>query len=721
MKKCILILLLPLFCQISFATEGMWLPLLLQQLNEAEMQSMGMKMTAEDIYSVNKGSLKDAIVHFGGFCTGEVISNQGLVLTNHHCGYRQIQSHTTLENNYLEDGFWAYTQDQELPNPGLFVRFIVKIEDVTSQVLEGGKEDMDAKARQTLVDRNIARIKRAYQREKYQDVMIRPFFKGNQFFLFVTETYNDIRLVGAPPSSVGKFGADTDNWVWPRHTGDFSLFRIYAGPDNKPADYSPNNVPFQPRHHLPVSLDGVEEGDFTLVFGFPGRTNQYLPATAVQMQVDVLNPIKIGVREQALEVIDAEMRADKEIKIKYASKQAGIANYWKKWIGQSQGIQKTRGVAKIREKEAAFQKRVEADPKLMAKYGNLLAEYDELYKKLQPWAKSRDLIGEITGRNVELFRLVNYLHRYVRMYKRSGAKAVEGRKGTLVGYLKNFFKNYEVKVDQKVFEALFETYLEKTKSEHVDPNAWSEFTKRGKDFKKFTQYVYKQSNLVNQEKMMAATEGSADELIKMIQEDYAYRFCRSIIDYTSEKVAKPSSAIQEEIYALDRTYMKALIEVFPERNFYPDANSTMRVTYGQVASYSPKDGVQYTPVTYLEGVMEKYKPGDYEFDVPAKLIELYHAKDYGDYADANGKLPICFIGSNHTTNGNSGSPAIDAHGNLIGLNFDRAWEGTMSDLYYDASICRNIMVDARYILFIIDKYAGATRLVEEMTLVHPKK
>ena len=718
MKRVLLSLALAVFVSPIFAGEGMWLPLLLQQLNEAEMQSMGMKMTAEDIYSVNKGSLKDAIVHFGGFCTGEVISNQGLVLTNHHCGYRRIQSHSTLENNYLEDGFWAYTQDQELPNDGLFVTFIVKIEDVTEQILEGYEEGMNDDIRQKLIDRNLAKAKQNYARESYQDVMVRPFFKGNQYYLFVTERYDDIRLVGAPPSSIGKFGADTDNWVWPRHTGDFSLFRIYASPDNKPAAYSPDNVPFKPRHHLPVSLDGVEEGDFTLVFGFPGRTNEYLPAIAVEMQVDVLNPIKIGVREAALEVIDAEMRNDPAVKIKYASKQAGIANYWKKWIGQSQGIQKTNGVAKIREMEATFQERVDANKDFKA-YRNILSDYKKLYSKMEPWAKTRDLVGEVTGRNIELFRLSNYLSRYARMYDSSGAKAVEGRKGTLRNYLEGFYKNYEVEVDKKVFANLMKLYIEDIDPKHVDPKALKQFTDVGKDYSKWSNSLYGQSVLLNQEKMMALLDGDASQLIKTITDDKAYQLCRSIVAHNG-KVLAPVKDIQDQINRLDRQYMKALIEVFPEQKFYPDANSTMRVTYGQVASYEKQDALKYMPVTYLEGIMEKYKPGDYEFDVPQKLIDLYHSKDYGQYADKNGKLPICFIGSNHTTNGNSGSPAIDAYGNLIGLNFDRAWEGTMSDLYYDASICRNIMVDARYILFVIDKYAGATRLVEEMTLVHPK-
>ncbi|MCB0587728.1 MAG: S46 family peptidase, partial [Phaeodactylibacter sp.] len=375
MKKSILITLLIFLSRLVFATEGMWLPLLLQQLNEGEMQSMGMKMTAEDIYSVNKGSLKDAIVHFGGFCTAEVVSAQGLLLTNHHCGDEFIQSHSTLDKNYYADGFWAASKSEELPNPGLFATFIVRIEDVTSQVLENVTEEMHPKERQAWVTKNTERIKAEAQREEYQDVMIRPFFEGNQYFLFITETYRDVRLVAAPPAAIGKFGADTDNWVWPRHTGDFSVFRIYAGPDNKPAEYSPDNQPLQPRHFLPVSLDGVEDDDFTLVFGFPGRTEEYLPSPAIELRADVLNPIRIGIRDRTLEVLNEAMRNDPEIRLQYVSKQSRIANSWKKWIGESQGIHKTDGIAKRKEYEAEFRKRVGENPEWKSEYGDILDSF----------------------------------------------------------------------------------------------------------------------------------------------------------------------------------------------------------------------------------------------------------------------------------------------------------------------------------------------------------
>ncbi|MCO6479287.1 MAG: S46 family peptidase [Phaeodactylibacter sp.] len=719
MKKLFLIALVLSSFRFVQATEGMWLPLLLQQLNEAEMQSLGMKMTAEDIYSVNQGSLKDAIVHFGGFCTAEVISGQGLLLTNHHCGDEFIQSHSTLEKNYYQDGFWAMSKSEELPNPGLFATFIVRIEDVTEQVLENVTDDMHHKERQAWVSRNTERVKNEAQREEYQDVMIRPFFEGNQYFLFVAETYRDVRLVGAPPASIGKFGADTDNWVWPRHTGDFSVFRIYAGPDNKPAEYSPENVPFQPRHFLPVSMDGVKADDFTLVFGFPGRTEEYLPSPAIEQRVNVINPIRIGIRDRTLEVLNAEMRKDPEVRLQYVSKQSRIANSWKKWIGESQGIQQTNAVEKRRAYEKEFQKRVDGKPEWKARYGNLLPTFNRLYAEQEPYAKAREYIGEIAGRNIELFRYVNTLHSVVKMYESSGAPEVEGRMDRIEGFIEGFYKDYQPDVDRKVFASLMEVYFNELSPEYQSKFAIEQFVEANKDYQTLAELVFAKSRLIRPDVMRQAVEAGPEALVKVIQEDYAYHFVRSISEVNEGTALEAYNRIQEDIDLLQRDYMQAQMEVFPEKRFYPDANGTLRITYGKVAGYEPRDAVRYETHTYLEGVMEKYVPGDYEFDVPEKLRQLYENKDYGPYGEG-GKMPVCFIGSNHTTGGNSGSPAIDAHGNLVGLNFDRVWEGTMSDIYYDPSICRNIMVDIRYVLFIIDKLGGAGHLIEEMKLVHPK-
>ena len=721
MKKAILLLLLFIGFQLTArATEGLWLPLLLSQLNEEEMQSMGMKMNAEDIYSVNQGSLKDAIVRFGGGCTGEIISDRGLLLTNHHCGYGQIQFHSSLENNYLEDGFWAASQADELPNPGLTATFIVRMEEVTDQMMENITESMPDKERQAWIDKNLQAVKAAAAREDHQSVLVRPFFEGQQYFLFVTETYTDVRLVGAPPSSIGKFGADTDNWVWPRHTGDFSLFRIYAGPDGKPADYSPENVPFKPRHHLPISLDGVEEGDFTLVFGFPGRTDEYLPSPAIEQRVEVINPIRISLRERTLDVLNAAMQADPEVKIQYASKQSGISNAWKKWIGQSQGIRAVNGVERRQTYEAEFQKRVQEKPEWEKEYGGLLSAFEQRYTELEPYAATRAAVGEIAGYNIELFRLANSLHGLVKRYEASGSPAIAPLMDRIASYFDEFYEDYRPEIDQRVFASLMEYYFTEVNPDHIAPFAIEEYTQSGKDGSALAERAFAKSQLDDPVKVQTAISAGPEAFMQLVQEDYAYMLVRAVSEASEEKALSSYNRIKNDIDSLQRVYMKAQMEVFAEKRFYPDANGTMRVTYGKVAGYEPRDAVYYQPQTYLEGVMEKYVPGDYEFDVPEKLQQLYANKDYGAYGE-EGKMPVCFIGTNHTTGGNSGSPAIDAHGNLVGLNFDRVWEGTMSDIFYDPSLCRNIMVDARYILFLIDKFANAGHLIEEMDLVHPKK
>lgn len=718
MKRLVSLCLILFFLQFGLATEGMWLPLLLNQLNEAEMQEMGMKMTAEDIYSVNKGSLKDAIVHFGGFCTGELISAEGLVLTNFHCGKGQIQSHSSLESNYLEQGFWAQSKEEEIPNPGLFARFIVRIEDVTEQALAGVGEDLPENERQSMVDQNLEKIQSAANIEDYQEVFIRPFFNGNQYFLFVTETYRDVRLVGTPPASIGEFGKDTDNWVWPRHTGDFSLFRIYAGPDNQPAAYSPDNQPYVPRHYLPISLDGISEGDFTMGLGFPGRTNEYLPAVAVEMQVDVLSPIQIAVGDRSLAILDEAMRADEEVRIQYASKQAGIANFWKKSIGERFGVHRTNALAEKKAYEEQFMNRVNKDPKLREKYGRLLAEFETLYERQRPYAVTRRYISEINF-SVELFRISSYLNRLQSFYRDNGEAVYRQRVGSLQRYLEGFYPDYRPSIDQKVFASLMEVYFTQVAPEYRSPYAVEQLAALDGSYTQLADRIYRGSVLTKAESMLALLNGEPAKVVETLDQDPAMQFIQSILQTNDELVMPVFNEIQEQLVPLQRRYMKAQMEVFPEKTFYPDANSTLRVSYGKVAGYSSRDAVRYEEKTYLSGVMEKYEPGDYEFDVPEKLRMLYEQKDYGPYAE-NGQLPVCYISTLHITGGNSGSPAIDAHGNLVGLLFDSNWEGTMSDLYYDSSICRTIAVDIRYVLFLIDKFAGAGHIIQELKMVKPK-
>jgi len=685
-------------------------------LNEAEMQKMGMKMSAEDIYSVNKSSLKDAIVHFGGFCTGEIISDKGLILTNHHCGYRNIQSHSTLENNLLKDGFWSKSFEDELPNPGLFVTFIESIEDVSEAVLAGTNDKMTLKERQSIIDKNIATLRANYDLEAFHDIVIRPFYNGNQYFLFHTVQYNDVRLVAAPPESIGKFGADTDNWVFPRHTGDFSLFRVYAGPNNEPADYSPDNKPFTPKHSLPISLDGVEEGDFTMVFGFPGRTNQYLPSPAVEQTINTLNPAKIEIRDQALKILDKRMRADPEVRLKYASKFASVANYWKKWIGENQGLKSTNALKKKYVLEKEYRQMA---PK---SYQGLLDQFKTLYAQIEPYALARDFYSETAARNIEILRQVGNMRRLVNVYENNGEEEYKALIGRYIAYFENFFKDYEPSLDQEVFAALTKHYTESLDPKFV-PNSLTKealFMKAFQDHEALAKHLYENSALPNKIKFMAMLQQEPADAVAQIKADPIYELAEEWNDVFTTEISAPYNQYKAQIDSLQRLYMKGQMETFKDKRFWPDANSTMRVTYGKVNGYKPRDAVRYLPFTYVDGIMEKYVPGDYEFDVPAKLIQLYENKDYGQYVDETGSVPVCFIGTNHTTGGNSGSPAIDAYGNLIGLNFDRVWEGTMSDINYDASICRNIMVDARYILFLIDKLGGATRLTDEMELVRPK-
>ena len=716
MKKCLFFfLLLVCFRFVSFADEGMWLPQLLEQLNEKRMKSLGMKISAKDIYNVNKGSLKDAIVSFGGFCTGEVISDQGLVLTNHHCGFASIQSHSTIDNNLLRDGFWAKNLGMELPNPDLFVTFIVRIDDVTKAILTNVTDNMSEREKQKTIAKNMDALKKATPVESYQDILIRAFFDGNQYYRFITETYKDVRLVGAPPSSIGNFGKDTDNWTWPRHTGDFSMFRIYADKNNKPAGYSPDNVPYKPKKSLTISLKGTKENDFTMIFGFPGRTQEYLPAIAVEEIVNSSDPIKIDIRTNALGIMDKYMRSDEGIKIQYAKKYASIANAWKKWQGEVLGLTKTDGVGKKKKYEAEFLKLLNTNPTLKSKYQHVLPEITEAYKEIKPYNYAKDVYIETTGK-IELYSLINRINalRIERDKKEKGRYSE--KLINEINQLPDFFKDYNKQVDKDLFAAMMQMYVEKNDPAFVSPQILERVKTFNYDYKKWAEDVYAKSAFVNREQVMNLLKNNPDELYNLAATDVMGQIVSECGSFCNKNVKVNGDRLQEKINDLQRSYMQAQMAVMKSKTFYPDANSTLRVAYGNVKGFYPADGKYYYPFTYLDGVMEKYVPGDYEFDVPQKLRELYKAKDYGQYS-VNGKVPVCFIASNHTTGGNSGSPALDANGNLIGLNFDRAWEGTMSDINYDPSICRNIMVDIRYVLFIVDKFAGAKNLIDEMKMV----
>ena len=666
MKKIVTVLTIIYSITIAQAKEGIWIPMLLNN-NIAEMQAMGCELSAEDIYSVNHSSLKDAIVSFGGFCTGEFISSSGLVLTNHHCGYRQIQKQSSLEHNYLKEGFWANNTSEELMNPGLFVKQLVYMEDVTNAVL--GAEDEEAAI--------SAMIEAKTSENPDFDYEVVPFFYGNQFFLLATKKYSDVRLVGAPPSSIGKFGADTDNWVFPRHTGDFSLFRVYDD----------NGLPFTPAQHLKVNIGLRTPGEFTMVLGYPGTTQEYLPAVAMDQLVNEVNAYKVEVRSVLLGIMDREMRKNEQAKIQYASKYASTANGWKKWIGQIEGIEFSDGIDRKRKLEADFTARIAADPILWMAYSSVLNDLNIAYTKRGPSAQKRTAFIETIYYGMPWF---NFMNSAMRIEESDVLKAA------VLSFQEGFNRTISEEATTKMLELALEDLPELTT--YIQGSA-GEFSKA-----------------VHDELDALFLSASSEQEFSLDEQSVSSDFVSAVFGVYRSVIAPAYNEHNTQISSLQATYMKALIAAFPERQFYPDANSTLRVTYGKLEGVEPRDAVSYGTTTYLEGVMAKYQPGDYEFDVPAKLIELYEAKDYGPYAE-NGKVPVCNIASNHTTGGNSGSPVLNGRGELIGLNFDRIWEGTMSDVNFDARICRNIMADSRYVLFIIDKFAGQKWLIDEMSLV----
>lgn len=709
--KYIKLFLLLFVIQTQAQQGGMWIPSLLKGMNEAEMKSLGMKISAEDIYAVNKSSLKDAVPQFNGGCTAEVISDKGLILTNHHCGFDIIQNHSTVAHDYLQNGFWAYKMQDELSNKDLEVTFVIRIEDVTEKITEGISGLPEAE-KQKKIQQNISELVKSSPKESWQENRVRTFYDGNQYLLFVVESYKDVRLVGAPPSSIGKFGSDTDNWVWPRHTGDFSLFRIYADKNNRPAAYSADNVPYKPKHSLPISIAGLKENDFTMVMGYPGRTQEYLPAIAVDQIVTTLNPAKVEVRDAALKVQDRFMRKDQAIKIQYASKYASVANYWKKWIGETKGLKKSDAVGVKKKFEADFQQKVIKAGK-QAEYGNLLADFEKNYTEIKDYALARDYFSEVVLRNSEILSVGYKLYQLEQLLASKGEQSFNDRKKTLYDGIDDFYKDYNAEVDRNVFEQLIGLYSAKSPQQFLPANL------KNIDAAKLTNEIFSTSKLTSLEGFRTLIEGDSKAVIEKINNDKGYQLVKTMADAYLKNVSPKYDELNLKNIALQRTYMKAILELSPKSaRIFPDANSTLRVTYGKVKGYKPNDATYYEPFTTLDGVMEKYVPGDYEFDVPQKLIDLYNKKDYGKYG-VNGKMPVCFIATNHTTGGNSGSPALDAKGNLIGLNFDRVWEGTMSDIYYSPEICRNIMVDSRYLLFIIDKFAGAQNIINELKIIYP--
>ena len=705
------------------ADEGMWLPMFVKRLNEVDMQAAGLQLTAEELYSINHSSLKDAIVSFGGFCTGEIISGEGLILTNHHCGYGAIQDHSTVENDYLTDGFWAMDRTEELGNPDLFVDFLLRMEDMTDRVLGVVNDDMTEDERAQAIDAEINVIKGEVTEGNDYIAKVKPFFEGNEYYMFVYERFNDVRLVGAPPSSVGKYGGDTDNWMWPRHTGDFSMFRVYAAPNGTPAGYAEENVPLTKAlreqndafyHHLPVSLEGVANDDFTMVWGYPGSTDRFLTSWGVKQMLDIKAPTIVDIRDLKLNIMKKHMDANPAVRIQYAAKYAQTANYWKYFIGQSKGLTRLNVFGKKQAIEAEYTAFANSTEENKAKYGEALSLIAEAYTAMDATEKGANFLSEIGIRGTDMVLFSFRAKRMIdQLIETEDAEEKAGLIAQLEGFAAEHFKNYDAALDEEQFGKLFAKYeAEVIASQH--PSFFSLVNKKYKgDFVKFAAKMYAKSYFTDEARFAAFI---AAPNAKKLAKDLAVVASGSVIQ-SYFGMGSANAEADAKLVKGNRLFVDGLRKMNPAKNYYPNANSTMRTTYGTVGDYVPADAVQYDFVTTLEGVIEKYVPGDHEFDLPQGFIDLYEAKDYGQYADKNGDLIVNFIHNTDITGGNSGSPVINAKGHLIGTAFDGNWEAMSGDIAFEPELQRTISCDIRYVLFIVDKYAGATHLIDEMDLV----
>lgn len=696
------------------ADEGMWLLSTLKQLNEAEMQKMGFKLTADDIYNINKASMKDGIVHFGGGCTGEIVSPDGLILTNHHCGLDYIQSLSSIEHDYLKNGFWAATRADELPAPGLTVRFLIRMEDVTQKVKSEMSDTLSEADFQAKLVSVFAKITKEATENTGYIADVRSTFGGNEFYLFVYEKYEDVRLVGTPPMSIGNFGGDTDNWMWPRHTGDFSMFRVYMSPDGKPAKYSKDNVPMKSKYYFPVNIKGLQEGDFTMIMGYPGRTDRYATSYSIENSLDITSPSLVKIRDKRLNVINEAMASSDEIRIKYQSKKNRVSNYWKYFIGQQKQLKRMKVLGQKRDQENKFNEWVNADKKRKMKYGFVLNALQNSYMESRKYAKVRVYMSEaLLGTEVLRYAMSFGALEKALNEKTPNQEDIQAKTAMLKSQVDDYFDEYDAGVDKKVFAVLMKTFMEDIAPEQRAPSLAKMLGKNKGNYEKWADYVFSKSIFADKNKVL---EFLKDPSAKTIHNDPAFQIINDQSNFYSDNFRDAARKAELNQAANNRKYIQGLREMMPEKKFSPDANSTMRLTYGKVKNYNPADAVKYDWISTIEGIMQKMDNTNTEFVVPDKLAELYNNKDYGRYAK-NGTLYTCFITDNDITGGNSGSPVINGNGEIVGLAFDGNWEAMSGDIKFDENYKRTIAVDIRYVLFCIEKFGGAKHIVDEMKVV----
>ncbi|MFW6020331.1 MAG: S46 family peptidase [Bacteroidales bacterium] len=700
------------------ADEGMWLPFLVERLNYEDMQKMGLQLTPEEIYSVNNSSIKDAIVQFGNGCTGEIISEKGLILTNHHCGHGNIQEHSTTENDYLEDGFWARSLEEELPNEDFSVSFLIRVEDVTDKVLENVNNDMEEKERNNVINEQIKKIKSKATEDNDYKAVLKSFFDGNAYYMFIMEEYPDVRLVGAPPSSIGNFGGDTDNWMWPRHTGDFSLFRVYTAPDGSPAEYSEDNIPMKPKHHLPISIDGVEPGDFSMIMGYPGGTDRYMTSYGINQNLDKMYPTRIKIRRKKLDIMDKYMENNSSVKIKYSSKRARVSNYWKNFIGMSKALKDLKIPQEKEQLEERLTNWINQSEERKEKYGKALPNIKEFYKASDNHVIQRYhfieaiyLGPEVIGLSRQFEPLASALDA-----DEKDDEKIEAMIAKIKSDIKKHFKDYYKPLDKDMMTVMFRMYSNEV-PENQQPELFKKMVKKHDgDFEELADNVYSKSMFDSKKELIKWLD---DPKLKTLKKDPVYELKEAFF----EDFNKMQAGLEEANLKKDkgrRLFMQALRKMDSDKTFYPDANFTLRLTYGKVAGYKPEDAVTYRHYTTLQGIMEKEDPDNKEFIVPEKLKELYKNKNYGPYGEGE-EMHVCFLTDHDITGGNSGSPVIDGDGNLVGLAFDGNWEAMSGDIAFEDELQRTINADIRYVLFVIDKFAGAQNIIDELDIVQAEK